>query len=392
IQYENEVNARWTMEYDARNRLIQTTDPLGVNTRYTYANNLLHSISTADETEQVLLYAEHHDIRAMIKNEIPLAQYRYDNLGNPVETIDAKGNHVFIKYDLTGKVTHTKDKDSRIRHFTHDPEGNLTRVNEENLCIQYSYTGLNRLKTKSENGECIHYRYNTEEKLISVINDDGDEYSIFYDHNLNVSEEIGFDGTRKRYKRDNNGNIIRIERDGGRYTCYGRDTSGNIIKVEHSDGLVEEYTYRADGEMLTARNNDYLVECELDKLGNVIKEKQDGVEINSLYDIHGNRKGLDSSLGAFQRIKRDAAGFVCDLYHGKQSHRLTLKSDQYGNELIRSVPGGVIRQWRRDNLGRPVEEIVSADHDISHSKQYFWKNLSDIQQITADGIATTFIH
>src|SRR5690606_32871966 len=78
IQYENEVNARWTMEYDARNRLIQTTDPLGVNTRYTYANNLLHSISTADETEQVLLYDEHHNIRAIIKNEIPLSQYRYD--------------------------------------------------------------------------------------------------------------------------------------------------------------------------------------------------------------------------------------------------------------------------------------------------------------------------
>src|SRR5690606_172855 len=152
IQYENEVNARWTMEYDARNRLIQTTDPLGVNTRYTYANNLLHSISTADETEQVLLYDEHHNIRAIIKNEIPLSQYRYDNLGNPVETIDAKGNHVFIKYDLTGEVTHTKDKDSRVRQFTHDPAGNLTRVIEENLCMQDSSTCLTRTQTKSDTG------------------------------------------------------------------------------------------------------------------------------------------------------------------------------------------------------------------------------------------------
>jgi len=89
-----------------------------------------------------------------------------------------------------------------------------------------------------------------------------------------VDEEHGFDGLMRRYKRDQLGRVLRVERPGERSSEYRYDPAGRVTRVMHSDGSVESYAYRPDGELTHASNSEMALVFKRDPLGRILKEKQ----------------------------------------------------------------------------------------------------------------------
>jgi RHS repeat-associated protein len=191
-----------------------------------------------------------------------------------------------------------------------------------------------------------------------------------------VSVESGFDGIRRVYERDLGGRVTRVLRAGGARSAYRYDAAARVIGVDHSDGSEEQYAYRPDGALLQAKNQHSTVSFVRDVLGRVVREVQGEHWVLSEYDARGYRVRMTSSLGADQKIVRNALGDVMGLVHKQLGHEQSfethIRRDLLGLEIERSLPGGLSARWSRDSLGRPVQQRLLRSSLKLRERDYRW--------------------
>jgi len=92
---------------------------------------------------------------------------------------------------------------------------------------------------------------------------------------------------------------------------------------------------------------------------------------------YAHRIRMSSSLGADQRITRNAAGEVVGLRHARQGHEqdfeVHITRDLRGLELERSLPGGVRSRWLRDRFGRPEQQQLLVGNLLQRERAYRWE-------------------
>jgi len=156
--------------------------------------------------------------------------------------------------------------------------------------------------------------------------------------------------------------------------------------------------------MLKAANDSAAVEFERDPLGRIIKENVGADWVASEYDALGLRRTVRSSKGLFQKVRRNAMGDVLGVdaevagggsartpikavgpggngngngssaspNDGPTRFSATFQRDLLGQELERSLPGGIRARWQRDALGRPLRHEISRNDQFQSAKQYVW--------------------
>jgi YD repeat-containing protein len=135
-----------------------------------------------------------------------------------------------------------------------------------------------------------------------------------------------------------------------------------------------------DGALLAARND--TVAFERDGLGRVLAETQGPHTVTSAYDAQSQRTGLTSSLGAAVGYSRDAHGALAQVRAGDWQALFT--RDAQGLEIHRQLSGGVQARWKRDALGRPIEQRIRTSNSwvAERVRRYGWQEndrLSSIQ-------------
>ncbi len=210
-----------------------------------------------------------------------------------------------------------------------------------------------------------------------------------------MSEE-GFDGAVWHYQYDAAGRLTQATQPSGRTRRLSYDEAGRLTRVEYEDGTFRALGYRADGALVEAENESGKVALERDALGRVVAEKQEDGEVTSRYSPAGHRLEVESSLGAHQKLLRDALGAVTGVTYaspGRPEWVVRMERDAGGLEVTRWMPGGVEATWRHDEAGRPTERRTLVGGGTVAQRAWRWRSQGQLAAIsdTAHGL-TEYVH
>ncbi|HEY6527395.1 MAG TPA: DUF6531 domain-containing protein [Cellvibrionaceae bacterium] len=364
----------WQFEFNEFNQLIREIDPLGNSTYYRYYGSQLHVVIDAAGNEYFLGYDQYLNLNSIQDSQGKNIHYIFDALGNVLVASDSCGNKRQFKHDLLGRVIGINEPDGNVRTLNYDGLDNITQVRDHCYDVQMKYQGLGRLVARSQSGSEVRFHYDTEEQLVAIANEHGHIYQFELDANGEVTAERGFDGLMRYYIRDALGRVHKKIRPQQRFSVYRYDAMDRTVEVHHDSGERENFQYRVDGELIAASNSTCSVKFELDLLGNVVKEIRDGQYwVASEYDNLGYRTAILSSQGFIQKIDRDTQGNINSVRNGASEQFTTnFTRNDLGQELQRTMPGGITSRWRRDKLGRPIEHVITTGHKTHSHKTYLW--------------------
>jgi RHS repeat-associated protein len=387
------LGAKWAWRYDSRGRVIARTNPLGQTTTYDYDDGQLRSITDAVGSRTQLAWSRAHELTAVTTADGAVTKLSHDALGRLVRREDAAGNVQRRHYDAMGRVTQVDEPDGNVRQLQYDAMGNVVRARDRQRDVTLSYSGLDKLASRTIAGTEVKFQYDTEGQLVAVTNERGRTHRLERDVAGQIQAEVAFDGSTKTFERDAAGHLTRIVRPGGqRPSTLQYDVAGRVTRVDHWDGTFEAYGYDAAGRLVTADNAEAQLRFERDALGRVIKETAGDHWVERKYDHHGARVGTRSSLGAELSIERNVMGDVVAVAQtGGKVHawRATMSRDVMGHEVDRVLPGAGRSYWWRDKLGRPTQHWVGRDKTAARTRKYAWEVDHRLRSITEEGAGTT---
>jgi RHS repeat-associated protein len=364
-----------TFGYDSMRRLRFINYPNGNSIAYEYnVEGQLETVTETGNRKTIMRYDEDENLISLTLPDETIAYWKYDELGRCIQTINTAGEIRYFEYDQLNRVRNLHLPDGNNIKLTYNAYFDVTEATDRHNSIQYEYTSLGHLKKCRRQNTEVQFLYDTEERLRTIINESGRHYSLTYNKRGEVSSERGFDGILNKYERDATGNVIRIERPGGRFTKYQYDANGLPIHIEYHDGSWESLGYDKSGYLVEAINEYSTVRFKRNKQGLIESEEQDGYAVHSTYDKTGKRIKISSSLGADIQLQRNEVELVTGL-QARTNDRLwqaKIKYDQAGREIERSLPGKLLSEWKYDQAGRPGEHKVSSGGIIQNLKKYTW--------------------
>ena len=395
--------------YDETGKLKMITDATGSSAVYVYKNNLLSAVVAADGAvssyeydafgrikkilnskgqETMLVYDSDHNLVKMVLPDKAVAAWEYDEWGRCTKSINPELQSQSFSYDALDRVVRVKKYDGNRVQLNYDAYDDVVYAEDAQHKVKFEYTPLGSLKMREENGVRIQFSYNTEERLLALLNEHKEVYRFKYDANGKIVQETGFDGLKRQFTRDRAGKVVRTDRPGNRFTEYEYDLAGRLTRAEYSDGSWEIYSYDKAGRLTEAVNENSRVKLSRDAAGRIVKEEQDGYTVESKYDKLGRRMQLKSSLGVMVDLERNAAGFVSRMAAAAEKGPQWEAQYSYnalGMETERLLPGGVTSAFQYDDAGHPVAQMVKANGRLVRHKQYSW-NVNDRLQRMVDGL------
>ena len=121
------------------------------------------------------------------------------------------------------------------------------------------------------------------------------------------------------------------------------------------------------------------MEFAYNSLGLPVRETADGNTILRTYDHTGRILTLDSTMGASLRYTRNGYGELEGFTatgggdaDGAGSWESSHRHDTLGFEVERILPGGVVRSFAYDDIGRLVDARTRKDSRTRHMRRYRW--------------------
>lgn len=419
--------------YDDLNRLKEKVMPDGNSIRFAYTEDHQPSLVIyPDGSSETYGYDEQKRLNFVNYANGQYTAYAYDDEGNVTELqsrsglktrmeYDADGNISTIhfpdgakntwRYDALGQVLEAVNTDGQIRRMAYDelgrlrslhlPDGNtlqmaynayeeVTEVKDKYQQIKFEYNPLGSITKRKAGGQEIQFNYDTENRLLGLVNEAGKHYRFGYNERGEITRETGFDGLERTYERDKTGLVVRTRRPGNRHTDYTYDSNGRLVRAEHQDGTWEIYRYDKNGNLAEAANEFSTVKFSRNKMGLVEAVDQDGYKINYSYDGFGSRTSITSSLGAQINLERDKLGALTGV-EAKLDELIwaaRFKYNEAGQELERILPGGLNCQWKYDHAGRPAEQRLNRGGVLQSWKKYKWDSADRLTEIF-DAMAQT---
>ncbi|MBK9262907.1 MAG: RHS repeat protein [Polyangiaceae bacterium] len=267
----------------------------------------------------------------------------------------------------------------------YDAEGNVVEVTDGmGYTTQVSYCGLNRRSAIIDAlGGVVTYAYDTEEHLVGIVNERGEEYRFDLDPAGRTLREWRFDGAKVVFHHDVAGRCCEKVNGARQRTRFVRDAAGRVIEHIHQGGERSGYEYDLAGRLVRAWNSECEVRIERDPIGRIVRESIGNYAVDNVYDAVGNRlcMRLDSNI----QFKFDYSGNgnLKRLTTGEEArYTVPFTRDATGNEIVRNLPGAIRIRWERGSAGRPRKMDVTANDKTVDSVEYEWSNNGKIASMT----------
>ncbi len=350
--------------YNDDDTLDKVVDEAGMETTYQYnEQRLVEKVVYANKAEIHFKYDGHLNLSKVTLPDGNSSSWEYDWRGNCLTATNALGAVEVYRYDKLNRLVGAKLSDGNEVQLVYDGYEDVLHAKDRHTEVDFTYTILGSLASRTQGGRKAMYAYNSQEELTSVTNEKGEVYRFERDEKGNIIREEGYDGIVRTYERDYSGLITKINRPGGRYTRYGRDKLGRVIRADYHDGSYETFTYNKNGALIETENQHTQVRLERDQMGRVIREWQDLHWIYSKYDELGNRIKAASSFGANILTERNEMGQATHLtayLDEEKPWEARMEYNALGLETQRLCSGGVRSSWEYDLIGRPVFHEVSV--------------------------------
>ncbi|GGH11491.1 RHS repeat-associated core domain-containing protein [Pedobacter zeae] len=405
ITYHTADGEQYHYAYDDNNNLILRSDPAGSNETWLYndQNQLLQHVQK-DNRVIDFYYKEEQKLPVFCRdqdgNEV---HWTYNSLNQLIESVTNEGNSSRWTYDDYGRLIRFSSGDDQTTLWERDEMGRVIMVKDfggEALRFEYdaydlpvyatdgheewhmAYTPMGSLKMQrrsnqvsKQNTQTLHFAYDQWENLKAITNEKGEEYIFLRDANDDVVKEIGFDGQEQQYIRNLDGQIIKTIQADGKAIYHNYDLSGRLVYSSYEDGTYEAFQYNKLGLLITAENELSSVNFKRNPLGLITQEIQDGYQINYQYDVFGNLISLNSSLGADIKYDYDEIGYLKGIAakSGRSAQwAAAIAHNKNGQEISRSLSGGVKAAFSYDHEGHPISQKIEAGHAVTAFKQYTW--------------------
>ena len=345
---------------DTLNKII---DEEGAETTYQYnRNRLVETVTCANKGEIRLEYDKHLNLSKVTLPDGSSSVWEYDQRGNCLTAVNPLGAVQTYQYDSLNRMVKACLADGNEIQFTYNAYQDVIHAKDKLTEVDFTYTILGSLASRTQGDRKITYEYNSEEELISVTNENGEVYLLERDVKGNIVREVGFDNLIRTYERDYSGLITKINRPGGRFTRYSYDKLGQIIRADYHDKSYETFSYNKNGDLMETENQSIRIKFERDRLGRITKEWQDYHWVSGKYDEMGNRIQTASSFGANILARRDTMGQVTHLaaYMNKEKPwAMKMEYNGLGQETQQLFSSGICSHWEYDPAGRPIAHEVS---------------------------------
>ena len=370
----------WMFGYDDKGNVMKRTNPEGAETKIEYREGLVSRVTDPYGVMTTLSYDKDGNLTEVADSRGNVLRYRYDRIGRCLRVTNPKGAEQVRKYDLVGRVVEVEDFDGNHIFLTYDGIDNLVEYRDNLQQVEYRYAGMWKLTSRRDSRGVVAFRYDGEERLRKVINERRQCYDFDLDNTGNVISEVGFDGKRRIYKRDIAGRVVSEKLPSGTEREYEYDAASRVTRVSYvtTDEPDQTYQYGISGRLVEAVRGESRVEFTYNTLGLPVTETTDGETITRTYDKVGQILSLQSTLGADLKYERneygelvgfkasDGCGEDGGAWHSE--HRY----DTLGFEVERMLPGGVVRSFAYDNIGRLVDARTRKDARTRHMRRYCW--------------------
>jgi RHS repeat-associated protein len=371
-----------TLSYDDQRRLRFVNYPNGKTVSYDYnVEGHLEAIMEGNRKTR-LTWDEDDNLVALQLPEGTTATWKFDDLGNCIQTTTTAGLTRYFEYDALNRVRKIHLPDGNCVVLNYNAYFEVTEAADKFNQVHFEYTPFGDLKKRRQGDEEMRFLYDTEGRLSTIIDEADRRYNFDYNHRGEIIHETGFEGLQRHYERDASGRMIKVKRPGERYTQYDYDANGAIIRLSHQDGSWAIFNYDKGGNLSEAINEHCTIRYKRDRSGKIVSEEQDGYKVAVSYDNLGNRTRVTSNLGADIQLQYDKQGYVDQLQagfhtHGKQPGSGTLWQagftyNQFGGEKTRELPGDIKSEWVHGHDGRPLENKISKRGVVKSWKKYTW--------------------
>ncbi len=301
--------------YDALGRLLESVDPNGVKTRFTYdwRGNITSRTDAADTADAAItsyqtftdpndvgrtikrtvhpdgsLLDRHYDAADRLVAESDLSgnkiEYTLDNMGNRIaeQIFDPQGNLRRASsraVDAFGALTEQRDADNNATGYAYDAIGNVTRITDPlNRNTAHQYDTRNRLtQTTDAMGGIIRYAYDKQDRITEVTDPRGLVTRYAYNGFGEVISQTSPDTGETTYQYDNAGRLVSSTDAKGQTTTYAYDNLNRLIQSQ-AGSLTTTYTYDQGtnglGRLTHIADPSGTTQYGYDILGNVIQKTQ----------------------------------------------------------------------------------------------------------------------
>jgi RHS repeat-associated protein len=313
--------------YDAADRVIRVTDPLGnqaetdydangnpIETRYIGVDPQTGVLAPARVIER-LRYDDADRVIETEDVEGNITSFGYDAGGNRVRITDATGVSRFLEYDSRNRVVAIKDKNGHTTRNRYDQSGRL-------------------LSTTDANGKAVSYEYDALGRTTAIRNALGHHTTLFYDANGNPTGQIdanaNADPSNSALVNSSGQSLTRVYDELSRIvevvdalegsTRFEYDLFGNQRKVTDAKGQVTEFVYDDLGRLTEVidpiiESPDKRETYEYDEVGNVIEATdRAGNTVRTTYDLLNRPVSWHHlSSGEIETARYDAFGNLTEL-------------------------------------------------------------------------------
>lgn len=377
VGYTDPGGRKWARAYDDRNRLIATIDPAG-NMRkigYDSAGNPVR-IERPDGTERKQAFDTTGILIAASDWNGSVTRFERDDFGRIIRRIDPDGSVFGYEFDALGRLLRMSGPGEQRAVFAYDAGGNLVRMERNGRQpVQYAFGPCRRLLSRKDgNGNEIRYAWGTEpDRLEAVWNEAGEKYSIRYDAADRIESEISFDGREIRFKYDLSGRCIEKRVGASHAVGFKYDALGRVIEELADSESPVSFAYDSSGFLLEAKSGFGTWRFERDALGRVIRESQDGYELEREFDASGAVAGLKAEQDLELRYAYDANGLVGEI-DANGLGKYLFRRNALGQIDTAELPGGaaIAHEYdsRRRLTGLRLPETPSLEPPFGVSKAY----------------------
>lgn len=337
--------------YDANGRLLESTDPNGLKTFYTYdlrgrvtsvtrsaplggtqtslytydrAGNLIRSVAS-DGVTLTYTYDAANYLRTVTDNAGNLVSYRYDQKGNRIQDAMSDSDGTLAKYiertyDAVNRVT-AINRAGAITRLIWDRVDNLvTETSPRDHNTVQNYDVLNRqVRTTYTNGSVVTYGYDSNSFLTQVVSPNNAVTQYLNDDLGNRLRETSADRGTLDYTFDNAGNIRSVTDVRGVTVAYTYDAINRVTRVDYP-GTAEDITYGYDtcsyglGRLCTVQDASGSTAFGYDAFGNVLQVQRTELGTTHTteytYDAANRIASITYPGGRVVMYQRDSVGRI----------------------------------------------------------------------------------
>ena len=381
---EKSVDTNW--QEDSR-RVISTSQG-NLKTEYTYdAQGQIVSTTLTDlvtNQTRVTRYTYNSDglLIEMDGSRTDLGDtttYAYDGNGNVNVVTDPLGYvTAYDNYDGHGRPGKVTDANGVITILTYTPRGWLSSFSTHGITTAYDYFPTGSLKSiTTGNGHVIQYEYDEGERLIAII--DGQ-------------------GNRIEYTRDLMGNITetQIKGEGGQLAYSHQATFnalGQLKKMTGSNGQSASFAYDKDGVVVEVKDgNSNSTVRAVDALNRVVQEIDRSLNTSRFtYDSQGRVATVADQRGLVTSYTYNAYGDLTE-QNSPDTGTTVFAYDQAGNLIQRTDARGETVSYSYDALNRLVRESYASDatEDVIYTYDQASNGVGRLTQVQDDSGQTNY--